>query len=129
MKITKNFDLREFRSKDGASFPTEVIFNIQKLASQLQMFRELVKKPITINSGYRSKSHNKKVGGSPNSQHLLGKAADIKVKGLKPKTVYDKLSKLMDNGDLLQGGLGLYDTFVHYDIRKTRVRWDFTTKK
>lgn len=34
-------------------------------------------KPITVNSGYRSKALNKIVGGVANSQHLEGKAADI----------------------------------------------------
>ena len=32
---------------------------------------------IRINSGYRSPEHNKRVGGSPTSQHCKGEAADI----------------------------------------------------
>ena len=34
---------------------------------------------MTITSGYRTASHNTKVGGSRSSQHLLGRAADIQV--------------------------------------------------
>ena len=33
--------------------------------------------PIRINSGYRSPEHNKRVGGSPTSQHCKGEAVDI----------------------------------------------------
>ena len=37
-----------------------------------------------------------------------------------PLEVYNAIEKLIDDGDMLQGGLGLYDSFVHYDIRGTR---------
>ena len=32
------------------------------------------------------------------------------------------IEELIDMGHMLQGGLGLYDTFVHYDIRRTKVK-------
>lgn len=44
--------------------------------------------PITINSGYRCKALNALVGGSPNSYHIQGKAADIAVSS------YDYAKKL-----------------------------------
>ena len=47
---------------------------------------------------------------------------------MKPKKVYEAIEKLIDKGLMLEGGLGLYDTFVHYDIRGTQARWDKTTK-
>jgi len=28
-----------------------------------------------------------------------------------------------------QGGLGLYDSFVHYDVRGVKARWDFRKNK
>lgn len=80
MRLTANFTKKEFDSKDGEEMPQDVFFNIVKLANQLQILRSKLKRPIKINSGYRSPQHNKNVGGSPNSQHLLGKASDIKVK-------------------------------------------------
>ncbi|MEK9909157.1 MAG: D-Ala-D-Ala carboxypeptidase family metallohydrolase [Candidatus Thalassarchaeaceae archaeon] len=43
--------------------------------------RRAYAKPIIINSGYRCIEHNEKVGGSRNSSHLEGKAADIKIFG------------------------------------------------
>ena len=69
-----------------------------------------------------------KQGRSGNSQHCLGKAADIVVPGMTPDEVADKIEELISNGDMLQGGLGRYNAFTHYDIRKTKGRWDFRTK-
>ncbi len=123
MRLTENFSLSEFESKDGSHTPEDVKQNLQKLANNLQALRNYLGKPIFINSGYRSPSHNKAVGGSKNSQHVLGKASDIRVKDTQPKDVYLAIEKLIAKGEMLQGGLGLYRTFVHYDIRKTKARW------
>jgi uncharacterized protein YcbK (DUF882 family) len=122
--MTKNFKLKEFECKCGCDMPLEVYENIIKLASQLQFLRDYTGRPITINSAYRCPEHNAKVNGSKTSQHLLGKAADITIQSLKPAEVYALIEELIDMGHMLQGGLGLYDTFVHYDIRKTKARWN-----
>lgn len=126
--MTKNFKLKEFECNDGSKMPLEVYENVIKLANQLQFLREYTGRPISINSAYRSPEHNAKVGGSKTSQHLLGKAADITIQSLKPAEVFMIIEELIDMGHMLQGGLGLYDTFVHYDIRKTKARWDYTKK-
>jgi uncharacterized protein YcbK (DUF882 family) len=130
MKLTKNFKLKEFECKgackdcnNNCSMPLDVYENVIKLAGQLQFLRDYTGRAITINSAYRSPEHNAKVGGSLTSQHLLGKAADITIQGLKPIEVFALIEDLIDLGLMLQGGLGLYDTFVHYDIRKTKSRW------
>jgi uncharacterized protein YcbK (DUF882 family) len=123
--MTKNFSLKEFNSKDGSKMPSEVYLNIVKLVGQLQFLRDYTGRAITVNSAYRSPEHNSKIGGSLSSQHLLGKAADITIEGLKPAEVYRLIGELIDMGLMLQGGLGLYEKkgFVHYDIRKTKARW------
>ena len=126
--MTKNFNLSEFECNDGSKMPLEVYENVIKLANQLQFLRDYTGRPITINSAYRSPEHNAKVGGSKTSQHLLGKAADITIQSLKPAEVFMIIEELIDMGHMLQGGLGLYDTFVHYDIRKSKARWDYTKK-
>ena len=123
MQLTENFSLSEFECKSGAEMPDNVRHNIQKLANQLQCVRNRTGKPIIITSGYRSPSHNHEIGGSPKSQHQYGKACDFKVEGLEPKQVYLIIEKLIQDGDMLQGGLGLYPTWVHYDFRGTRTRW------
>jgi uncharacterized protein YcbK (DUF882 family) len=124
MKLTKNFNKSEFDSKDGADMPDEVLFNVQRLANQMQQLRTHLNKPVNINSGYRSISHNEAIGGSLNSQHILGKACDITVQGMTPKEVAEVIEDLILCGDMLQGGIGIYRTFVHYDIRGfKKVRW------
>ncbi len=124
--MTKNFKLKEFKCKGkcNCEMPLDVYENIIKLAGQLQFLRDYTGRPIRINSAYRSPEHNAKIGGSKNSQHLLGKAADITIDSLKPIEVFTLIEDLIDMGLMLQGGLGLYDTFVHYDIRKTKARWN-----
>jgi uncharacterized protein YcbK (DUF882 family) len=122
--MTKNFSIGEFNCKCGCDMPSEVLVNITKLANQLQFVRDNLARPITINSAYRCKTHNTSIGGSVSSQHILGKAADIVVSGLDPiLDTYDYLDDLMRTGEILQGGLGMYKTFTHYDIRKTKARW------
>ena len=123
MKLTNNFSKSEFDSKDGSEMPKEVLENIKKLAGYLQILREHLGKSIKINSGYRSPSHNKKIGGKPKSIHLLGLAADIVVSGMTPKEVFKEVEKLQDEGQLPQGGLSAYPTFLHIDFRGKKTRW------
>lgn len=83
----------------------------------LENIRHHFMRPVVITSGCRCANHNYKVGGSKNSQHVLGKAADIKVKDVDPKQVYDYL----DSNHT--GGLGLYSSWVHVDVRGSKARW------
>lgn len=129
MQLTINFSKKEFDSKDGAEMPSDVLPNVRELAQNLQKLRDYLGKSITINSGYRSPKHNLSVGGSPSSQHLLGKAADIVVQGMLPIEIAQIIENLIKKGVLKEGGIGIYDTFVHYDIRGKKARWDFRLKK
>ena len=123
--MTKNFKLKEFECKCGCDMPLEVYENVIKLAGELQKLRTYLNRPIKINSAYRCPNYNDNViKGAKYSQHKLGKAADITVQSLKPAEVFVLIEDLIDLGELLQGGLGNYDTFTHYDIRKNKARWD-----
>ena len=126
MKLTNNFSKAEFDCKCGCEMPKEVLINIQKLANQLQILRNKVGVSVKINSAYRCIKHNKSIGGVSNSQHVLGKASDVVINGFKASKTFDLISDLINDGDMLQGGLGAYNSFTHYDIRKTKARWDFT---
>lgn len=122
--ITRNFSWHEFGSHDGKAIPRKYMGHVRELAKNLQVLRDHIGKPIKITSGYRSPEHNKRVGGVKNSQHLFGKAADIKVSRKSTEAVYAAISDLIDQGKMSKGGLGLYDTFVHYDIRGRNARWN-----
>ena len=125
MKLTNNFALEEFASPDSDCFPISVINNLYELAQNLEKLRSRLGVAIHVNSGWRTKEHNRRVRGESDSQHLYGKAADIWSEIYSPKEIYDLIEQLINAGAMQQGGLGLYNTFVHYDIRGTKARWDY----
>lgn len=122
-KITKNFSLEEFKCKDGSDIPNSALLNIVELARNLEVLRTAINKPIVINSGYRSPKYNAKIGGVKDSQHLRGTAADIRVAGMTPKEVALVIEGLIESGKMKEGGIGVYPTFTHYDIRNRKARW------
>jgi uncharacterized protein YcbK (DUF882 family) len=122
-KLTNNFTLEEFNSKCGRDIPNNVLPNILQLAKNLQVLRDAVGKSISITSGYRSPQHNKKIGGAKDSQHVKGMAADIKVSGMTPKEVALVIEGLIEQGKMKQGGIGIYPSWIHYDVRGTKARW------
>lgn len=125
MKLTANFSLSEFQSKDGERMTADILINVRRVARNLQVLRDELKAPITINSGYRSPAHNKRVGGAAGSTHLTGEGADIVVKGFSPAEVYQTIERLQEEGKMEQGGLHAYATFTHYDVgyNNRRRRW------
>ena len=123
MQLTANFKLSEFRCKDGTDVPEELIDHVQLLCENLQVLRDHIGKPIRVISGYRSPKYNRRIGGAKKSQHMLAKAADIKVKGMKPAEIKSVIVKLIKEGKMMPGGVGLYTTFTHYDVRGRNARW------
>lgn len=123
MKLSANFSLSEFESKDGAPMPPDVRANVERLATHLQVLRDTIKLPITITSGYRSPAHNKKIGGAPQSYHTRGMAADIQVNGITPSELAATITALVIEGKMRAGGIGRYSRWVHYDIRGTHIRF------
>ena len=128
MQLTSNFSLEEFECKCGCEMPEFVKKNIIELAENLQVLRDDVGR-LDLTNAYRCKYHNADVGGSINSQHLKGKAADIKSKTLSPNEIAVRTNDLMKNESFKLGGIGIYNTFTHVDIRGTRARWSKTLKQ
>ena len=115
-QLSKNFKVKEFACKDGS----DPIFIAPSLVEILQSIRDHFGKAVTINSAYRTPAYNKKVGGATYSQHQYGTAADIRISGVKPKEVADFAETLMPN----TGGIGIYSTFTHVDVREVKSRWN-----
>ena len=67
--------------------------------------------PIIITSGYRCEKHNKKIGGSPTSSHLTGRAVDIQC--LISNDRFHLLQSLFYAGF---SRIGVAKTFIHVDI-------------
>ena len=124
MNLTDNFKLEEFQCNDGSQMPPHVFKNVVSLSIALQVVRDCIGYPINITSAYRSLEHNRSIGSKDTSQHVLGKAADLQVKELIPIELYETIEALIELGYIPEGGLGIYDTFVHYDIRGYKARWD-----
>lgn len=110
------FTRKEFACQCGCGYDTVDA----ALLTILEGIRSLYGAPVTVTSGCRCDSHNRNVGGSKNSQHRMGKAADIKVQGVDPTEVYDQLDNVMQGW----GGLGLYESWVHVDVRDEPARWE-----
>ena len=92
IRLTHNFSLWEMLYSEKAfkkglmiyqlDIPELYILNLKRLAVNiLQPLRDELKMPIKINSGYRSQELNDYIKGSPTSDHMAGKAADIYIPG------------------------------------------------
>ena len=114
-KLSANFKVKEFACTDG----TDPVFIDSELVNVLQKIRAHFGKAVTITSAYRTPGRNKAVGGETYSQHLYGRAADIKVKGVTPQKVAAYAEKLLTG----KGGIGTYSAFTHIDVRSTKARW------
>src|SRR5690625_1177945 len=123
-QLTKNFHRKEFDCKDGTKVPIEFKNNLIRLAVNLQKLRDDLGSPLVISSGYRTPKYNKRVGGATLSQHLTASAGDLSQSKETPLELYKRIEKLIKEGKMHNGGLGLYNTFVHYDIRQKPARWN-----
>ena len=121
-RLAPDFKVRELRCRDG----TDTVMVDEVLTVVLQCIREHFGKPVTITSGYRTAAHNAAVGGAKSSQHLLGRAADIRVQGVSVEAVAAYAESLMPDW----GGVGRYPVkagrttgWVHLDTRAEKARW------
>ena len=118
MKITDHFHSAEFSSRCGRLYPDFWLQDrLRLLCNQLEVIRAAIGLPIVIVSGYRSPEHNTRVRGAKNSQHMEGKAADIRVADMDAGMLHAKVLDLYRQGAIKIGGLGRYRTWVHLDIR------------
>ena len=128
LQVTKNFNISEMEYYDRV--PEKLLENAKEVLGSLQILRDACGKSITIMSGYRSPERNEEVGGATKSQHMEGNACDIKVKDMDPKDVATLIEKLIKEGKMKQGGLGIYpratiaEGWVHYDTRGVKARWN-----
>jgi uncharacterized protein YcbK (DUF882 family) len=80
--------------------------------SRLNQYRERIGISTKINSGFRCRTHNARVGGAKDSFHVRGLATDIVTKGVK----IAEMAKLLKEMDIF-GGVIVYPTFIHVDSR------------
>ena len=120
MKLSPNFTLEELTQSETANrkgldnTPTEEIkANLVRLARFLEEVRSILKRPIMVNSAYRSPKVNEAIGSKSTSQHCIGCAADIRVPGLTPDDIVKELLKTNLEYDQL---IREFDSWVHISI-------------
>ncbi len=113
--LSTHFSSHEFECQCGCGFDEIDLELIEVLEDVRQHFGVSVR----INSGCRCAAHNKAVGGTKNSQHVKGTAADIVVKKVASAEVCMYLANQYPN----TYGIGRYNTFTHIDVRPRKARW------
>lgn len=126
--ITQHFSREEFDCHDGTIVPEAYRPFLQTLCENLEILRSHLNRPILITSGYRTEAWNRKQCGAPSSLHLTASAADIKIPGISTSVLAHAINTLIAEGKMKQGGIGIYNSWVHYDIRGVKARWDFRNK-
>ena len=83
-------------------------------------------RPIRILSAYRTKTHNRNIGGARKSQHVEGRALDLRPPtGMKMRQFEAIVEAVIAEDTTAIRGMGRYRRFLHIDVRpRTRlVRW------
>lgn len=122
MKVTEHFASEEFAQRAWAKGPAReypagwVGDRLTPLCEALEKIRaHFGGKPVRILSGYRSPEFNRAIKGAKQSQHMAGRAADIVIKGVLPKDIYEAVKKNWKAWGIR--GVGIYVGFVHVDVR------------
>lgn len=113
---SKHFKRQEFQCKCGCGFDTVDA----ELIAVLDAVREHFAAPVVVSSGCRCEEYNIKIGGVKESQHKLGRAADITVHGVSPGMVNAYLVGRFPD----KYGIGYYQNFTHVDMRTQKARWN-----
>jgi len=112
MRLSAHFDLCEFTRSESAkregvsNMPTvEHLVNIKILCERVLEPIRAKFGPINISSGYRSAALNHFIGGSLNSDHCKGRAADIDMdghgSGVTNKMIFDYIKDNLDYDQLI----------------------------
>lgn len=115
-KLSEHFTLSECSCRCGCGLCDIDLV----LLSALENLRSRVARPIHTTSVQRCHSHNKAVGGTPHSQHLIGRAADIVVRDMTPDELAEQARQVPE---FQNGGIGIYKSFLHVDVRGHTARW------
>lgn len=115
--VSPHFKVKEFHSKNDRA---DLVLVDERLVELLEYIRRYTGKPVIINSGYRSVAYNATIKNAvSNSQHVFGKAADIRIVGVTPA----KVAQIAECFLGCSGGIGIYSTFTHVDVRTSCARW------
>lgn len=125
MKLGKYFTLNELTETNTGLINNpnkDEIDNLKILVEKvLDPARELLGKPITVTSGYRSPLVNRKINGSKTSQHIKGEAADIKCED--NKKLFEIIKDYFEFDQLIwEYGDNNQPAWVHVSFKKDKNR-------
>ena len=108
----------ELDCHDGTEYPFSYTTDVSRLPNLIEGFEALRNKlgPLQVLSCYRTPDYNRKIGGAPSSQHIQGRAIDIRTpKDLTPRELFDVILALANSTPIR--GIGLYKWGCHMDVR------------
>lgn len=121
--LSEHFKVREFACNDG----TDKILIENDLIPILERFRQYVENSVTINSGYRTPTYNKTIGGAGNSYHIYGRACDVGFSYyFKYLTTVDLMARFFNTVGMR--GIIKYSWGCHIDNRDTSYHADSNGK-
>lgn len=109
----------ELACKDGTAYPQE--WRASRAVTLAQVFEAIRaacgQQPIAVVSAFRTPEHNRRIGGARHSQHVQGRALDLKPpKGMTVAQFHARILALVPALPALRG-VGRYRSFVHVDVR------------
>lgn len=128
-RLSAHFTVEEFDCHDGTKVQRRDYDGLEYLC---KVFLEPLRKkygPVTINSGFRTRAYNASIGGATKSYHVYtihdgnDQAADVRCAKGTPRDWHRTLNWIRNNKRNGRGGLGLYATFVHVDLRDFKADW------
>lgn len=126
IRLTPHFLLSELRCHDGTDIPAKYMDNAIAICRRAEVLRTEVG-PLFVTSGYRTAAWNKRVGGAKGSLHMTASALDLTSRLVPAKELHRIYLKLIKDGQVSDGGLGLYKNWIHIDIWKPRRWYDVET--
>lgn len=128
-RLSEHFVIEEFDCHDGTQCGSREHNGLEYLCKTfLEPLRDKYGS-VHINSGFRTRSYNASVGGASGSFHIYtdhdgdDQAADISCDRGTPSQWHSTLNWIRQNKRNGNGGLGLYSTFVHVDLRDYPSDW------
>ncbi len=111
---------------DGTVIPKQFYPGMRRLIKNVKVLADNVNVTLHVNSGYRSPNYNSTLEGAAQaSNHQYGEAIDISSTGMTSAQLQAKVLELIAEGKMDDGGLGIYNTFIHYDVGGAGRRWDY----
>jgi uncharacterized protein YcbK (DUF882 family) len=128
-RLSKHFVVEEFDCHDGTKVQKRDYDGLEYLCRKFLEPLRAKYGAVSVHSGFRTTAYNRSVGGASNSFHVYtahdgnDQAADVSCKRGNPTQWHAFLRKIRSDKRSGKGGLGLYSTFVHCDIRDEQADW------